>query len=478
MLGRQEKQEEMWAEPTNLLKRIPEDNQLRKMNAVLKLDFVREEVRGFYGKNGQVSVDPVILMKMMLLLFLDDVASERELMRVIPLRIDYLWFLGYGLDDEIPNHSVLSKARKRWGTEVFESLFSRTVEQCLKAGLIDGKKLHMDSSLVRADASLNSVVQVTVAKLDPEKAAEENSKNKDSNGPVNGQFRSTTDPESTLVSHASKKSVPSYKVHRAIDDQCGVITAVKTTTGSVDEGSQMLGLVAQHQENVESTPKAVIGDSKYGTSANFMALAEVGIRSHMADLRKKLRNPRQEGIYPAEKFIYEAVSDTYRCPARRKLRRHHFNQNRGYFEYRTQPGTCDACRLRSLCTRAKMGRTLKRYLNQELLDRARTQSHGPTARKDRVKRKWLMEGNFAMAAVHHGLKRARWRGLWKQSIQDLIIAAVQNLKTLFRRAKKSGPSFILGLIGIGAHFVIWLRNIFHLLSTPINLTSPREKLAL
>ena len=131
------------------------DHGLRKLQKVLKLDFIRQEVCACYGKNGQVSVDPVIIMKMMLLLFWDDVASERELMRVIPLRIDYLWFLGYGLEDEIPNHSVLSKARKRWGKEVFERLFSQTVRQCLGAGLIDGNKLHVDSSLVRADASLN-----------------------------------------------------------------------------------------------------------------------------------------------------------------------------------------------------------------------------------------------------------------------------------------------------------------------------------
>src|SRR5580698_9093958 len=166
MMGQHAKQNELWVRSANLAGRIPEDHPLRKLQGVLRLDFVREAVVGFYGRNGNVSVDPVIIMKMMLLLFWDNVASERELMRIIPLRIDYLWFLGYGLEDEIPHHSVLSKARKRWGKEVFEGLFARTVEQCLKAGLIDGSKLHVDSSLVRADASLNCVVRVTMAKLD------------------------------------------------------------------------------------------------------------------------------------------------------------------------------------------------------------------------------------------------------------------------------------------------------------------------
>src|SRR6478752_8217306 len=100
MMGQWQKQGELWVEPVNIGRRIPEDHLLRKINRVLDLSFVREEVAGFYGRNGQVSVDPVIIMKLMLLLFMDNVRSERELMRVMPLRLDYLWFLGYGLEDE------------------------------------------------------------------------------------------------------------------------------------------------------------------------------------------------------------------------------------------------------------------------------------------------------------------------------------------------------------------------------------------
>jgi transposase len=113
---------------------VRSDHPLRKVNEVLKLDWVGEEVAKFYGMKGNVSEDSAVIMKMMLLLFLDNVRSERELMRIIPERLDYMWFLGYGLDDAIPNHSILSKARKRWGQEVFVSLFSQVVAQCVSAG--------------------------------------------------------------------------------------------------------------------------------------------------------------------------------------------------------------------------------------------------------------------------------------------------------------------------------------------------------
>lgn len=435
MMGEHAKQNELWVEPVNLARRIAEDHPLRKLKNALELDFMRQEVSRFYGSNGNVSVDPVIIMKMMLLLFWDNVASERELMRIIPLRIDYLWFLGYGLEDEIPHHSVLSKARKRWGKEVFEGLFARTVEQCLKAGLIDGSKLHVDSSLVRADASLNCVVRVTMAKLDEKEETPGKEDDGDSKGGgVNRRNLVATDPDSTLVRHRSGKSQPSYKNHRVLDDKAGVITVTKTTTGIRDDGSELVESVQAHEERTGKKAKAVVGDSKYGTSANFIALAGRGIRTHMADLRDKLHNHRLQGIYGQERFVYDARSDTFTCPAGRKLYKHHYHHQRGYHEYRTWEGVCSRCKLAHLCTRSKNGRTLNRYPSQQLLDRARRQSKGPAAIRDRKRRQWFQERNFAEAATEHGFKRARWRGLEKQTIQDQIIAAIQNLKILIRMA--------------------------------------------
>jgi len=153
MMGLHQPQPELFSYRVNLEKRIRADHPLRQVAALIDFSFVRAEVASAYGHNGNVSVDPVILLKLMFLLFWYDVPSERELMSVIPERLDYLWFLGYGLDDQIPDHSVLSKARARWGKEVFESLFVRTVAQCVEAGLVDGSKLHVDASLVDADAA-------------------------------------------------------------------------------------------------------------------------------------------------------------------------------------------------------------------------------------------------------------------------------------------------------------------------------------
>src|SRR5215467_10119789 len=202
MMGAHQPQNELFNYQVNLDKRVRADHPLRRINAMLDLSFVRPAVAAFYGHNGHVGTDPVILVKMMLLLFLDNVASERELMAIIRERMDYLWFLGYGLDDEVPNHSVLSKARARWGREVFCQLFVRTVQQCVVAGLVDGQKLHVDSSLVRADASRDSLSPACpelVAALRQAYALQEQKLDEPPSQGVNAEHVSTTDPQATLA---------------------------------------------------------------------------------------------------------------------------------------------------------------------------------------------------------------------------------------------------------------------------------------
>lgn len=442
-------------------RRVPEDHFLRKLNRMLDLGFVRDEVSKYYGRNGNVSVDPVVIMKMMLLLFLDNVKSERELMKIIPLRIDYLWYLGYGLEDEAPNHSVLSKARARWGGDVFARLFELSVSKCLEAGLIDGSKLHVDSSLVRANASKSSIVEAACAealgKLDGEPEAESEPHDEDKGGPANQRKRSTTDPDASLVRQGGGKSEPTYKNHRVVDDKEGVVTAIKTTTGMVNEAHELVALTLEHEKNTGKVAKAVVADCKYGTADNFVELAERNIRSHMGDLRSRLKNARQEGIFDHTMFRYDKETDTYICPAEQRLHRRHMDHRRQVFEYMTHAGVCARCRLREQCTRSKTGRTLKRHPKQRLLDRARKQSASRAAIEDRKRRQHFQERNFADAANHHGFKRARWRGLEKQSIQDTLIAALQNLRLLGRRRFTSlDTHFLAGLAGFIAHLLRFL----------------------
>jgi transposase len=151
-------QHKFFVKAFNLDKRIRPDHLLRKILEKIEFDFIYQEVKGTYGANGNVSIPPAVILKMMLLQVLYNVRSERELMVTIPERLDWMWFLGYDLHDDVPDHSVLSKARSRWGVEAFKRFFERIVWQCVEAGIVDGKKLFVDASLIDADASNNSVI--------------------------------------------------------------------------------------------------------------------------------------------------------------------------------------------------------------------------------------------------------------------------------------------------------------------------------
>src|SRR5947208_9962037 len=249
MMGQEKNEPELFNYAVDLEKRVRANHPLRQVKAAIDFGFVREEVAHCYGRNGNELVAPEVILKMMFLLFFDDIKSERELMEVIGERLDYLWFLDYGLDEKIPDHSVLSKARARWGTEVFESLFVRTVAQCVEAGLVDGTKLHVDASLVEADAAKESVIKGApelIAALKRAYRATE-SKLEESSTPetyqaVNDRMMSKSDPDAALVSQGGGDSRPRYKHHRVTDDQKGVTTATETTPSSTAENKKLLEL--------------------------------------------------------------------------------------------------------------------------------------------------------------------------------------------------------------------------------------------
>ena len=438
MMGLHQPQEQLFSYQVNLEKRVRADHRLRQIAKAVDFSFVRAEVASRYGRNGNESVDPAVLMKMMFLLFYDNVASERELMNIIPERLDYLWFLGYGLDDGIPNHSVLSKARARWGKEVFERLFVRTIEQCVQAGLVSGDKLHVDASLIAANASKDSVVKSCpelIAAYAAAYGATEKKLNdpadRPSYEPVNDRMISTTDPDAGLVSKGGFGSRPAYHHHRAVDDAYGVITAAETTSGSIAENKKLMELVQQHQNNTQCSPKVVVADHKYGTNENYVACHEKGLITHLGDAKSKAG--KVEGIFPQSQFKYQAKDNSFLCPAGQKLRRRRFIERERVWEYAADKGVCAQCDLRAQCTRSKTGRTVWRHEHADILEQCRAQAHSAAAKRDRGRRQYLMEGSFADAANNHGFKHSRWRRLQRQQIQDYLIAAIQNIRILLSR---------------------------------------------
>ena len=436
----------------NLEQRVPQNHILRKIEEKIDFHFIYAQVKNSYGDNGNVSVPPPVILKMMLLLIFYNVRSERELINTIPLRLDWLWFLGYDLDDEIPNHSVLSKARARWGVTAFKAFFEHIVWQCVEAGLVDGNKLFVDASLMDADASNNSVVDTQSLKSNLKKNYSRLEERLDdlqdhNTTPANSHYISATDPDASVTRHSGGESKLRYKTHRGVDPKHEVITATQITAGSVDDGDLLKEMIDIHENNTQSNVDTVVADSRYGKIDNFLACHDLGVNAHIPSLEKTQRGSgRQKGIFPKEAFSYDSKSDTFICPAGQILRKHHYHKKRKHYEYRACSEICAQCQLREKCTRAKDGRSLKRHARQDDLDLMLKVANSRRAKRDIRTRQHLSERSFDQSK-RYGYKRARWRRLWRVKIQDFLIAALQNIQILISHSKNKLQSHVNALAG-------------------------------
>lgn len=450
MMGQQAKgrQLKMFHQGICLERRVRPDHPLRQVKKLVDFDFIYQEVAPFYGINGNVSVPPPVILKLMLLLVFYNVRSERELMATLPERLDWLWFIDFDLDDDIPGHSVLSKARSRWGTAAFQHFFERIVWQCVAAGLVDGSKVFMDSSLIQADASNNSILKMNSLNSrlnrhyqELEARLEELPDNYKGKGELNRTHLSSTDPDASLVSKGKVRSQLSFKVHRAVDGKSEVITATEVTSGAVNEGHLLSDLIDQHAENTASQVEVVVADSQYGTIHNYLACHDRGLKAHISPFKD---GQNRNGKFSEAAFSYDPEDDVYLCPAGHRLPRTRYDRNHETFQYQGKAKICKACSLRDRCTDAKRGRTLRRHLRHEEIQlmRERAQSFG--SQKDIRTRQHLMERSFARA-VRFGFKRARWRRLWRVQIQEYLTAAIQNIMILVRDVKEPGKAISLAM---------------------------------
>lgn len=454
MMGKQQiPQRSLFHYGININKRVRSNHPLRKVSELINFDFIYQEVNECYGHNGNVSVPPPVILKLMLLLIFYNVRSERELMETIPERIDWLWFLDFDLDSEIPDHSVLSKARKKWGSEVFKSFFERIVIQCVEAGLVDGSKIFIDSSLIDANASNKSVLDTKSLKHQLhenyrklEARLEEAGESADSSRGYekqNSRFISTTDPEATIVNRG--KSKLSYQVHRAVDERTEIITTTEASTGDLNEAHLLMPLIENHNTTTGLTAQTAVADSKYGTIDNFLACWDKGINAHIPDLGETAQQKRtSKEIFSQQQFLYDPQNDVYRCPAGNVLKPKSLHKTRQSRDYAAPKKVCAVCSLREQCTKNKSGRTIKRHLRQEELEFMRNASRSAKSKRDLKTRQHLMERSFARSK-RYGYDRARWRGLWRMRIQEYLICAIQNIQVLVKHGAMPKKTLAMAL---------------------------------
>jgi len=379
---------------------VPSDHRLRRLNRVLDLRFVHEAVRARYCQNnGRPSIDPEVVIRLFLIQAMDGIVHVRELLRQVQVNLAYRWFIGYELDEEIPDHSTLSKSLDRFGDEIFNQVFVRSIAQCQRSGLIEGRVLHVDATTIRADIAKDSVNQAK-----------------------------SSDPDARFGHFPGGRLEPGYKQQTVADDRSGVVVAVSVLPANEHEGSHAIAAVDSAMARLGKVPSAVCADSAYANGENRHECEKRGIRL-VSPPRKAVTYTRDE-YFTIEDFQYNERRDVFVCPAgstlsyvggvsaRPEQRRYAASRRR-----------CRSCALRGLCTKAER-REVKVSKYHAALVHLRADSRTPSFRGLYRRRSPVIEGVFAEAKQWHGLRRAWRRGLGKMLIQSLLVASVLNFKRL------------------------------------------------
>jgi len=467
---------------------VPEDDFYRRVDRVLNLRYLFQKCKKYYGKTGRHSIDPVVFFKILLYGYFEGITSDRELVKRISDSLSARLFVGYDLDEELPWHSTISRTRGIIGEEIFEGLFTEIVSMCIGAGLVEGQHQSVDSTLVRANASLESLerkkpvmsVNEYLSKTKENEKGEEK-RGDESNDPFespkntqeegetklsvieketgsgkarreikktsNEDYQSKTDPESRITKKAGTPTGLYYKTQYTADAKKGVITDVMTVYGNKADQQTLIESLKRSNRRLERYGLQVdtaSADKGYMSGKNLHEMTEMGITGYipLKQCMNKYDGSDESG------FKYDEVKNEYICPEGEVLSLRTTDESQDLLIYRCDSKTCNGCRLKAECTKSKTGRQIKRSMYWKEYVKLRERMKSGRGRIAMRIRKSTVERLFGEAKENHGLRKFMTRGLSKAQKTSYVIASVQNLKRILNSRKKRfvGANSLLPII--------------------------------
>ncbi|PYV53041.1 MAG: IS1182 family transposase [Acidobacteria bacterium] len=422
---------------------VPENHLLRLIEKHISFEFVRERLRNSYSETGRPSIDPELLLRILLIGYLYSITSERKLVEELRMHLAWRWFTGLGFDQEIPHHSTFSKNRhgRFEESKLFEELFEQIVKQCVEVGLVQGQHLSVDGSFVEANASkesripreqlaeaaqVNQTVRQYLVELEQQNPTEE---------PVHQQEQvSTTDPDSTYATKGGTSARLGYYDNYLVDNHSCVIVGVQATAARMSQetvaAQDMLTRFSAWQGG---EPWSVAADATYGNGEFLQWLLDRGITPYMRTRDSALR--KNNPGYGPERFTYLPESNSYRCPAGEQLNYVGLNVRNRAHAYIGSAKRCGACSQKAQCTSGRY-KYLAIHVHESARQRARELANTPEfcqAQRERKK----VEALFAELKNHIGLRRLRLRRIKFVREQFFLAATAQNIKRLVRYLSES-----------------------------------------
>lgn len=439
---------------------IPADHPYRRIEQTLDLRFLYRRTRGYYGKDGQKSIDPVVFFKLCLIGYFNNISGDRGLIRYCSDSLAARWFLGYDLDESLPVHSTLSRTRSLFGLELYEEVFQEVLGLCVEAGMVAGKRQVVDSALIKANASVDSMQRRVIMEdasawcrqVSAENPEEPEESPRDSGGDEeagerksvelpeeqiprrrsNKTHRSATDPDARLARKPGKPTDMYYHGQLSVDASLGVIVGAMADYGDSEDHQSLPALLDQMQANLSAYQLRVeelIADSKYNTLKTIDGCQQAGVTAYMANPSGYKRH--REG------FTYDPLTDSYRCSQGVTLPYKRQDKCRDYYNnvYASSAKDCAGCPIRSACITGKQTyKTLTHSSGKALYDQMDDRLQTDYGRRMLARRKGVVEPVLGNLLHHNGMRKAYSRGLQAAGKHVLMASISFNLKKWLKYA--------------------------------------------
>jgi len=431
---------------------IPPDHLLRQINQFLDFDAIRKHLKPFYSHTGRPSIDPELMIRMLLVGYCYGIRSERRLCDEINMNLAYRWFCQLGLEDSIPDHSSFSKNRhgRYRESDLLRMVFDTVVTRCIDEDLVKGEGFAIDASFIRADVARkhadNNSVDWTPAKKET-RAVREYLEELDKNAELNRPQKlvSTTDPMSQW-SGAKGRAEFYYSTNYMIDIESNIIMDVEASPSTHRlEVLTTRTMIERIESNHSIRPKRLMGDTAYGAAENLGFLVEEKAIEPHIPVWEKLN--RTDGTLSSRAFDWHPEKNEYLCPEGKSLRhqwRSFVSPRSGITKantiiYRSSTKDCKDCSLKKQCCPNTTFRKITRSVHETSRDVARAISKSNEYKNKSFHERKKVEMMFAHMKRNHNFTRLRLRGIKSANDEFLLVATTQNLRRLAKLCGRPPP---------------------------------------
>lgn len=461
MQGRKTYQEKLFTN-FQLSDRVPSDNLYRKILELIDFQFLYKSTASYYGKEGHASIDPIVFFKLMLVGYLENLCSDRRIIQTASMRLDILFFIGYDIDEQLPWHSTLSRTRQLYGEEIFQELFKQILKQCVNKGMVSGRRQSIDSVLVKANASMDSLLEKDISNEIAEysKELKDNedvtttvafrNANDSKKGRNNKTHYSPTDPDTRIATKPGKPYQLNYLGQVAVDTESHVITHVQAFHADKRDSQCLKEVVEQVKSNLNENNlemEAILADGNYSSSEVLSTLEDLNLTGYI---------PNFGGYKPLrDGFTYDKGNDRYLCPQGKHLSFKRFKKNHNGIckEYISSSKDCKSCPLKITCIGNGKSKTISDSLFKSMFHVMEMRMNSKLGLKMRKLRQSTVEPVIGTLVNFMGLKRVNTKGLSSATKCMTMAAVAYNLKKLLK-------SFITKMVGLSKSKEIFKPTLF------------------